>query len=66
MYGGHITDDWDRRTNNTYLKVLVRPELLNNMNLIPAHTPIYRILDPNKHDFEDYVNYIEKLPKESP
>ncbi len=21
MYGGHITDFWDRRTNNTYLEV---------------------------------------------
>jgi len=29
MYGGHITDNWDRRTNNTYLKVLIRPEILS-------------------------------------
>jgi len=28
MYGGHITDNWDRRTNNTYLEVLIRPEIL--------------------------------------
>ncbi len=28
MYGGHITDDWDRRTNRTYLEVLIKPELL--------------------------------------
>jgi dynein heavy chain len=28
MYGGHITDNWDRRTNNTYLNVLIRPEIL--------------------------------------
>ncbi len=28
MYGGHITDFWDRRTNNTYLTTLVKPELL--------------------------------------
>jgi len=28
MYGGHITDHWDRRTNNTYLQVIVRPEIL--------------------------------------
>jgi dynein heavy chain len=36
MYGGHITDDWDRRTNNTYLKVLMRPEILNGMQLTCA------------------------------
>ena len=28
MYGGHITDVWDRRTNETYLKVLIKPEIL--------------------------------------
>jgi len=28
MYGGHITDFWDRRTNNTYLVTLIKPELL--------------------------------------
>lgn len=28
MYGGHITDNWDRRTNNSYLVVLIRPEIL--------------------------------------
>lgn len=28
MYGGHITDGWDRRTNNSYLHVLMRPEIL--------------------------------------
>lgn len=28
MYGGHITDEWDRRTNRTYLELLIKPELL--------------------------------------
>ena len=28
MYGGHITDAWDRRTNNTYLAVYLKPEIL--------------------------------------
>jgi len=28
MYGGHITDDWDRRTNNTYLEVIIKPEIM--------------------------------------
>jgi dynein heavy chain len=63
MYGGHITDAWDRRTNETYLKVLIRPELLQNMNL----APLFKSPDPAKFDFEHYKNYIEtKLPIESP
>ena len=35
MYGGHITDAWDRRTNNTYLAIVVVPELMLGMNLGP-------------------------------
>lgn len=31
MYGGHITDDWDRRTNNTYLEVLIQPAIMQQM-----------------------------------
>ena len=27
MYGGHITDKWDRRVNVTYLDVIVTPRL---------------------------------------
>lgn len=45
MYGGHITDYWDRRTNNSYLKALIKPELMSNCNLIPGGSPVYRILD---------------------
>ncbi len=26
MYGGHITDDWDRRLCRTYLEEYMRPE----------------------------------------
>ena len=28
MYGGHITDSWDRRTNNAYLTTLFGPSVL--------------------------------------
>ena len=26
MYGGHITDDWDRRLCRTYLEEFMKPE----------------------------------------
>jgi len=65
MYGGHITDDWDRRTNNTYLKVLIKPKIMENMNLTLA--PGFRSPDPTKFDRAAYVRYVdEKLPIEIP
>jgi dynein heavy chain len=66
MYGGHITDDWDRRTNNTYLKKLISPKLLNCENLLPVETKVFRMLDPAKSNYDEYKSYIEKLPDESP
>ena len=29
MYGGHITDDWDRRLCRTYLTEYMKPELVS-------------------------------------
>jgi len=63
MYGGHITDDWDRRINNTYLEEYIKPELLCNMILAPQ----FRSPDPAKFQYADYSNFIEtKLPAEQP
>ncbi|CAD7974700.1 unnamed protein product [Amoebophrya sp. A25] len=63
MYGGHITDQWDRRVNNTYLAVLVIPDLLSGMNLAPG----FKSPDPSKMDYQAYIKYIEeKFPPESP
>jgi len=65
MYGGHITDGWDRRTNNSYLIVLIRPEILQQMQLTLA--PGFKSPDPLKFDREAYRKYIEeKLPPEQP
>lgn len=65
MYGGHITDDWDRRTNNTYLEVLIRPEIMTQMQL--TLQPGFKSPDPAKFDRAQYVAYIEeKLPIEQP
>lgn len=30
MYGGHITDKWDRRTNITYLECYIKKDLMTN------------------------------------
>lgn len=65
MYGGHITDGWDRRTNNTYLRVILRPEILNGMQLTCA--PGFKSPDPAKFDRNSYERYVEeKLPSEAP
>merc|ERR1719188_2788341 len=63
MYGGHITDPWDRRVNNTYLAVLIVPDLLNNMNLAPG----FKSPDSSKMEYVTYVKYIEeRFPPEIP
>lgn len=31
MYGGHITDDWDRRLCKTYLGEYMKPELVRKV-----------------------------------
>lgn len=65
MYGGHITDNWDRRTNATYLKVLIKPQIMQGMNMTLA--PGFRSPDPSKFDRTAYIRYVEdKLPAETP
>lgn len=66
MYGGHITDNWDRRTNNTYLEVLIKKEILQQMNLTLTPGP-FKSPNPEKFTRADYEKYIEeKLPTETP
>lgn len=63
MYGGHITDPWDRRVNNTYLKVLVTPELLSGANLAPG----FKSPDASKMEYAHYTKYIDdRFPPEVP
>lgn len=61
MYGGHITDNWDRRTNNTYLMFLIRPEIMTEMNMTLAHG--FRAPKADRFDRSQYLQYVdEKLP----
>lgn len=64
MYGGHITDGWDRRTNSTYLEELMKEQILaRDYSIIPG----LKMPDPVKNDYEGYRQYIlDRLPIEAP
>merc|ERR1712050_759327 len=63
MYGGHITDHWDRRVCGTYLATLVLPELLNNLTLAPG----FKSPDASKMEYVTYQKFIEeRFPPEQP
>ncbi|XP_071446269.1 dynein beta chain, ciliary-like [Hetaerina americana] len=62
MYGGHITDDWDRRLCRTYLEEFLRPELMDGDVSYAAGFPC-----PPNTDYVGYHAYIDEfLPQESP
>ncbi|XP_036766314.2 dynein axonemal heavy chain 17 [Manis pentadactyla] len=62
MYGGHITDDWDRRLCRTYLAEYLQTEMLEGGTLL---APGFQI--PPNLDYKGYHEYIdENLPPESP
>lgn len=62
MYGGHITDDWDRRLCRTYLLEYLQPELVEGeLYLSPG------FLVPPSTDYLGYHLHVEHyLPTESP
>ena len=73
MYGGHITDFWDRRTNSTYLQVLFQPKLFNGAELVPCYEPteaasdLFLSPDASNTSYIGYKAYIdEALPQEAP
>ncbi|XP_020566647.2 dynein heavy chain 11, axonemal-like [Oryzias latipes] len=62
MYGGHITDDWDRRLCRTYLEEYMNPNQFDRkLSLAPG------FVVPSNLDYQGYHNFIdEMLPRESP
>lgn len=49
MYGGHITDDWDRRLCRTYLEEFIKPEMMEGeLWLAPG------FLLPGNMDYNSY------------
>ena len=62
MYGGHITDDWDRRLCKTYLEEFMHPDQLDGELLLAPG-----FATPPNSDYAGYHNYIDSnLPPESP
>jgi dynein heavy chain len=63
MYGGHITDAWDRRVCKSYLEVYQQEELFRGCELAPG----FNSPSPDEMTYDNYVNYIEtSMPDESP
>ena len=62
MYGGHITDDWDRRLCKTYLEEYMHPDQLDGeLLLAPGFST------PPNMDYAGYHSYItDNLPPENP
>ena len=62
MYGGHISDDWDRRLCSAYLDVYLNELLLEGgFELAPG------FVAPPNSDYKEYHRYIDdSLPAESP
>jgi dynein heavy chain len=64
MYGGHITDFFDRRINNTYLSVVFNENLLLKKELL---TPKLLSPDASLWEYDNYSKFIAtSLPMESP
>lgn len=49
MYGGHITDDWDRRLCRTYLEEYIRPEMMEGELFLAPGFPL-----PGNMDYSGY------------
>lgn len=62
MYGGHITDDWDRRLCRNYLETYLNPTMFDGDLFLAPDFPL-----PPPLDYKGYHTYIDdKLPSESP
>lgn len=62
MYGGHITDDWDRRLCRTYLSEFLQPDLIDgDLEFCQGFKA------PSNNDFKGYHKYVRNsLPAEAP
>jgi len=63
MYGGHVTDPWDRVQLNSYLKIYITDALFHGFQLAPG----FKTPDMTDLSYDDVFGYIgEAMPPESP
>jgi len=55
MYGGHITDDWDRRLCRAYLEKYMNPSMLKGELYLAPGVPV-----PLSIDFKLFHNYVDE------
>eukprot|EP00163_Fabomonas_tropica_P009916 TRINITY_DN1985_c0_g1_i1.p1 TRINITY_DN1985_c0_g1~~TRINITY_DN1985_c0_g1_i1.p1 ORF type:complete len:4225 (-),score=1474.45 TRINITY_DN1985_c0_g1_i1:598-13272(-) len=61
IYGGHISDDFDRRLCRTYVNQFLREELMDGIELCPE------FMSPTNVSHDRYVSYVEQnMPSEGP
>jgi dynein heavy chain len=69
MYGGHITDDFDRLLTNEYLNFYMKDGLLEESELFPFATSDDKVsfMSPIPTSFDKYLRYIDtNVPGETP
>ena len=61
LYGGHITDDWDRLLCSNYLEFYMREELLDEMEMYPYNENFVeeRFRSPPVLPYDQYFEYID-------
>jgi dynein heavy chain len=62
MYGGHITDDWDRVLCAAYLQAWIRPECVDGLEIAPG------LFAPGPMSYQEYQGFMngDTIPAESP
>jgi dynein heavy chain len=65
MYGGHITDDWDRILCGTYLDSVMKDDLFDDVELFPfVDREMFKC--PVGQNYERYLEHIQEAPPETP
>jgi dynein heavy chain len=65
MYGGHITDDWDRILCASYLSSIMKDDLFDDAELFPyVEKEFFKC--PNGQTHEKYMETVDEAPPETP